>query len=239
MRPLGAEWRERHLRPELQKYLHGRFPEGYGIIYAIVLRHSHEKGYVGQCHSKSGFKGRRSFHKSASASHCRALNAAVAKYGWNAFFVFVVDLLPVDELDDAEYEFIRQFRTLAPGGYNLKEGGLGGGLCEESNEKMKATQRDDAHRQAQKKRCERQWACDETASRLVKAQNEGKKRKWTEKLRLAREKALPYERKTENRVVGQYYFNHKGQVTQCVVAGPVMAANGQSNYLHIVCAELQ
>jgi group I intron endonuclease len=156
MRPLGAEWRERHLRPELQKYLHCRFPEGYGIIYAFVKKFGDEKAYVGQCFDKKGFGNRLRTH--TNSKNCAALSNAIECYGIDSFSIIVVDLLPIEELDDAEYEFIWQFKTLIPSGYNIREGGSGGGLTGESLEQMRKTVRSSEKREEARERKKRTWA---------------------------------------------------------------------------------
>ena len=68
-------------------------------------------------------------------SGCPAFAAAIKKHGWENFIIDYYEC-PDDELDKHETWLIRLMGTLAPGGYNLKEGGSHGKHSEESKKKL-------------------------------------------------------------------------------------------------------
>ena len=89
------------------------------VIYKITSPSG--KAYVGQT---GWFAQRMSKHKRCKNSGCRALKAAVRKYGWDSMRVeILVDNPPEEELDSLEIALIREHGTRAPAGYNLTDGG--------------------------------------------------------------------------------------------------------------------
>lgn len=87
------------------------------VIYKLTSPSG--KAYVGQT-----VNARQRFHKHASGkSHCTALAAAIAKYGWARFKKDILVECAEDELDTMEDEMIRKHGTLTPQGYNLIPGG--------------------------------------------------------------------------------------------------------------------
>ena len=79
------------------------------------------KSYIGQ--TTQDFNTRWSQHKKISNTHCRALKAALIKYGPNTFKTEVLLECDDDQLDMFETKMIKLYNTLSPNGYNLDEGG--------------------------------------------------------------------------------------------------------------------
>ncbi len=103
----------------------------------IVTNTKNGRQYVGQTtvsvetrwrrHIKSAYENRR--------RGCRILWAAIRKHGADAFAIEPIALAPgssQEDLDQAERETIQRLHTLAPNGYNLREGGEGGTLHPET-----------------------------------------------------------------------------------------------------------
>ncbi len=79
------------------------------------------KQYVGQ--TKEAPENRLKQH--LKNTHCRALSAALRKYGVEAFTLqTLASCTGQHEADEVERGFIRAFNTLSPNGYNLREGGV-------------------------------------------------------------------------------------------------------------------
>ena len=79
------------------------------------------KSYVGQTKKKLISK-RMDGHRTAyrrPGKGCRALNAAIVKYGWNAFSIDVLGRFPTEQLDHEEEQAISKHNTLSPHGYNI------------------------------------------------------------------------------------------------------------------------
>jgi group I intron endonuclease len=108
-----------------------RFCEIYKIVNIID-----NKVYIGQAvshilnHKKYrpyGFKGRfrchvsEAFSKKKNQSHY--LNNAIRKYGVNNFVVELIEYCKISESDDREKHYIKEYNSLFPNGYNLKNGG--------------------------------------------------------------------------------------------------------------------
>ena len=91
-----------------------------GTLYMLVNTINGKK-YIGQ--TKQTLNDRMSVHK-RKHSGCRALKAAITKYGWEAFRVEVLEAnVPEASLRDRERELIAEHGTMAPNGYNLTPGG--------------------------------------------------------------------------------------------------------------------
>lgn len=84
------------------------------------------KPYVGQ--TWLSLDARREQHEGTGGGGARLLTKAIRKHGKDKFIwtILVSDIKNQNELDAAETAFIRELSCLAPAGYNLKEGGLGG-----------------------------------------------------------------------------------------------------------------
>ncbi|AGE58738.1 GIY-YIG catalytic domain-containing endonuclease [Paramecium bursaria Chlorella virus NYs1] len=106
-----------------------------GFIYTLTS--PSDKKYVGQ--TIRTLEERLDKHKRLN-SHCTALKNAIQKYGWNNFIVDYYEC-PDDELNKHERWLVELMGTLAPGGYNLKEGGGSRGKAsEETKKKMSEAQ---------------------------------------------------------------------------------------------------
>jgi group I intron endonuclease len=92
------------------------------------------KSYVGQtCNLRNRFYGHRS-----SSNRCVAIANSIKKYGFDSFLKEVIaDNLTIDEANNLESFFINAFNTMAPNGYNLREGGANGRMSQESKEKIR------------------------------------------------------------------------------------------------------
>lgn len=68
------------------------------------------------------------------------IDKAIQKYGVDSFNFFVVEYLPVDELDQAEQKWIKHYNSISPAGYNIVlKTGLNYG---ENNSQSKLTEKD-------------------------------------------------------------------------------------------------
>ena len=104
----------------------------YGYIY-IIENDVNSKLYVGQT---LDIKKRKRAHFSRG-SHSWAVKAALEKYGAGHFdFVLLEACSSEEELNVREVYWILELNTLAPFGYNLKEGGKSGIPVEETRKKM-------------------------------------------------------------------------------------------------------
>jgi group I intron endonuclease len=94
------------------------------------------KSYIGQ--TIGSFEKRFRAHQ-WSSSKCMAIYNAIQKYGWENFEKDWYEC-PDEDLNFDEELLIREMKTLAPNGYNLKEGGANGKPSEETKRKMKEAQ---------------------------------------------------------------------------------------------------
>lgn len=104
-----------------------------GFIY--MLTSPNGKAYIGQTTEKV-LENRLKKHR-LLLSNCRALVNAIKKYSWEQFQIDSYEC-PDDELDKHEEMLIQTLGTLAPGGYNLKEGGANNSPSEETRSKISA-----------------------------------------------------------------------------------------------------
>uniref|UniRef100_A0A6C0EMZ9 GIY-YIG domain-containing protein n=1 Tax=viral metagenome TaxID=1070528 RepID=A0A6C0EMZ9_9ZZZZ len=107
-----------------------------GEIY-IMTNTVNEKVYVGQTvsHRKNharympfGYTGRFKDHISEAMCNtkkhqCRYLNSAIRKYGKDAFAVKLIEVCPLDKLNERETFHIQNSNSMYPNGYNLTAGG--------------------------------------------------------------------------------------------------------------------
>lgn len=104
-----------------------------GFIY--MLTSPSGKSYIGQ--TTRFIKERLKEHQCPN-SECVAISRAIQKHGWENFEKHWYEV-PDEELNDHEELMVEVLGTLAPGGYNLKEGGGScGKLSEETKEKIGA-----------------------------------------------------------------------------------------------------
>ena len=90
------------------------------------------KSYIGQ--TIRSIEERFKAHQKES-SRCMAIYNAIKKYGWENFEKDYYEC-PYEDLNFDEELLIREMGTLAPKGYNLKEGGDNGRLSEEIKQKI-------------------------------------------------------------------------------------------------------
>jgi group I intron endonuclease len=98
----------------------------YGVIYCITNKLNGKK-YIGQ--TTRTVKQRFAAHMCSKGKNgCRLLNAAILKYGRDAFSVEIIDVAHSQrQLDSLEVAAIEQYRTMSRAiGYNIAPGGSGG-----------------------------------------------------------------------------------------------------------------
>jgi group I intron endonuclease len=115
----------------------------YGFIY-LVENLVNGKMYVGQTTSSSK---RESAHL-CGTSQCPAINAAVNKYGRDSFdFVLLEACSSIEQSNDREIYWINTLNTLAPYGYNIRDGGeAGGNLPQEVKDKISQTKKEKSYK---------------------------------------------------------------------------------------------
>ena len=115
------------------------FHKVVGEIY-IIKNTVTNKSYVGQTRSHRlnhgkyrpfGYLGRFKDHICESTSNkknqSRYLNSSLLKYGFDAFICEQILTCNLDELDKYEAQYITEYNTKFPNGYNLTDGGQGNG----------------------------------------------------------------------------------------------------------------
>lgn len=108
-----------------------------GDIYCITSPSG--KKYIGQAvkylknGKKWGYINRWKEHirDSRTKNCCRLLNNSIRKYGYENFKLELIKESIIDELDKYEQQYILEFNTLSPNGYNLTYGGK---TCKQSEE---------------------------------------------------------------------------------------------------------
>ena len=104
-----------------------------GTIY-ILTNKINNKVYVGQ--TTQSFNKRFKVHKCSKT----AVGNALRKYGVDNFKTTILENIEEKYLDDCEREFIKEYNSLAPNGYNLSSGGdsptRGRHLSEETKRKI-------------------------------------------------------------------------------------------------------
>ncbi|MGI0060457.1 MAG: GIY-YIG nuclease family protein, partial [Nitrosotalea sp.] len=105
----------------------------FGVVYKITNK-INNKAYVGQTVqklSKRIAQHRNDFHRN------RAIGMAMRKYGMENFSIEV--LCNCDSLEDLniqEYELINKYNTIAPNGYNLRDGGNNSKMSDIAKQKL-------------------------------------------------------------------------------------------------------
>jgi len=121
--------------PKLSKEILDNPTERYCEIYKITNL-VNDKIYVGQAVSHIlnhkryrpyGHEGRFRCHISEAFStkknQSHYLNNAIRKYGVNNFIVELIEYCDIKLADEREIHYIKEFKSLYPDGYNLKNGG--------------------------------------------------------------------------------------------------------------------
>ena len=118
-----------------------------GFIYTLTS--PSRKKYIGQ--TTRPIEQRFDDHQKKN-SGCKAISGAIEKYGWDNFIVDYYEC-PDDELNKHERWLVELMGTLAPGGYNLREGGGSRGrLSEETKKKMSESKTGNHHTEESKKK---------------------------------------------------------------------------------------
>lgn len=91
-----------------------------GTIYKITNL-VNSKVYVGQTRQK--LEKRINQHINNSKMAKAGIDAAIRKYGWENFKVEVLEICPIDKLDEREVFWIAELDSMAPKNYNLTRGG--------------------------------------------------------------------------------------------------------------------
>ena len=91
--------------------------------------------YVGK---DSRLPSRANQHLRGQEPSCPDIHGAIKEFGRDAFFVEIIPYPNISQeaLNAVECWKIRQLQTLAPGGYNLTDGGEGSSHCEETRQKI-------------------------------------------------------------------------------------------------------
>jgi hypothetical protein len=108
----------------------------FGEIYYLENK-INGKGYVGQAccftgknNKKWGSINRWKSHIKEAYSdkkdRCQLLNQAIRKYNESNFELNILGKFHLNNLDNYEKKYIKEYDTLVPNGYNLNEGGKGG-----------------------------------------------------------------------------------------------------------------
>lgn len=101
------------------------------VLIYVITNTITGKQYAGQTRCGLVERWRKHWRRAeANKGACRALAAAIRKYGKDAFTIEAIRELPADatqeQIDAAERDAISELGTLSPGGYNLIGGGKGG-----------------------------------------------------------------------------------------------------------------
>ena len=90
-----------------------------GQAVSHILNHKRYRpyGHEGRfrCHVSEAF--------SSKKNQCHYLNNAIKKYGVEDFVVELIECCELSDANDREIHYIKQFDSLFPNGYNLKNGG--------------------------------------------------------------------------------------------------------------------
>ena len=93
-----------------------------GVVYKITNT-LNGKIYVGR--TKQKLEKRMAQHRHDSKKGSPGLGAAIRKYGWENFTVEVIEVCPVEQMNEREIFWIAELDCKAPKGYNLTDGGEG------------------------------------------------------------------------------------------------------------------
>lgn len=91
----------------------------YGFIYKYTSPSG--KSYIGQ--TIYSLKERAKTSNGIGYSNCTIFFRAIQKYGFENFIFEILGEFPINELDKKEKDFIEQYNTIQPNGYNIKPGG--------------------------------------------------------------------------------------------------------------------
>ena len=112
-----------------------------GTIY-LIINLINGKMYVGQ--TRRSLEERINEHR-----RCKndiGVDLAIQKYGWENFKVEILEVCPVDKLNEREIFWIAELNTKVPNGYNMTDGGDGGiNPSPETRAKISATTKGENH----------------------------------------------------------------------------------------------
>jgi len=97
------------------------------IIYKICNKIS-GKCYIGETIKDIGTRWRAHLNSINRNSGCPALKDAIKKYGIDAFEISVIIICFEEDRFEYEKEYIEKYNSIVPNGYNILEGGEGGGF---------------------------------------------------------------------------------------------------------------
>ena len=96
----------------IDSYMDLEIPEGYGVIYEYTIL-SIGKSYIGQTIDLMA----------RHRSHCLDKDRLCAYLRHGDYNLSILDIVPIDKLDEAEMSYIRANNTLEPHGLNYSKGG--------------------------------------------------------------------------------------------------------------------
>lgn len=106
----------------------------------VIYKHTSPSGksYIGQTQN---LQQRNSSHRIPS-SNCTVFRNAIQKYGWENFqHEILAENLTLDEANILEEQYITEYNTISPNGYNLRSGGLNHKFSDESRQKMSSVRK--------------------------------------------------------------------------------------------------
>ena len=111
-----------------------------GTIYSITCQINY-KPYVGQTRRPLEVR-LREHRRNISKGHS-VIEVAIQKYGWENFTVKVLEVCPIEMLNEREMYWIKKLNSKVPNGYNMTDGGDGlVGCTQETRDKMSANHAD-------------------------------------------------------------------------------------------------
>lgn len=103
-----------------------------GQAVSHILNHNRYRpyGYNGRfrCHISEAF--------SSKKNQSHYLNNAIRKYGVDDFVVELIEYCETEKADEREIYYIKEYNSLYPNGYNLKNGGTNFSHSEESRKRV-------------------------------------------------------------------------------------------------------
>lgn len=113
----------------------------YGVIY-VITNVENGKQYVGQTRKTAEKRWQGHIRDSQRRVECPSeFYRSLRKHGPTHFTLAVLEeCADIDELNEREQHWIAELRTMSPRGYNLTSGGGSWVVCDETRQKMSASQ---------------------------------------------------------------------------------------------------